>query len=58
MKDESLLIRLRQVAAWPIYLIALILDYVSVALGAAWPLWSPATTGRDRPLHDSRKGRW
>ena len=32
-KDESLLIRLRQVAAWPIYTLALILDYTSAALG-------------------------
>jgi hypothetical protein len=41
------------VAAWPIYLIALILDYVGVALGAASPLGSPATTGRDSPFVES-----
>jgi hypothetical protein len=32
-KDESLLIRLRQVAAWPIYTLSMILDYTSAALG-------------------------
>jgi hypothetical protein len=37
-KYESRFLRLRQAAAWPIYLIALILDFASAGLGrlAAW----------------------
>ena len=37
-EPDPLLLRLRHAAAWPVYLISLILDYASVALGrlAAW----------------------
>jgi hypothetical protein len=37
-QPDPLFLRLRQAVAWPIYLISLILDYASAALGrlAAW----------------------
>jgi hypothetical protein len=40
---KDFLLRLRQAAAWPIYLISVILDFASVALGrlAAWVAGDP-----------------
>jgi hypothetical protein len=62
---RAFLIRLRQVAAWQIYALALILDYVSAALGAVSPRGSlrrldgitVAESASESQVRDTRESR-